>query len=1255
MANQDGKRERVWGALMAVCEVHMTPHRMKGPQANVLLRDGSGTRQAVAWNLPPAQLQLLADATTQATPVLRVSGTVEKAGQRPGVLTIHGVSAAEPGAEYSVEGAFLQAAPQEATTILKNERVVSDNPGQEARFEVGNTEEMVSHKDRGLKDNFRNGSVGEFLQSSLPPGAMLSFVTAYFSIYAYDKLKAELNGARETRLLFGDPQFLKSLDPKRDKSKQFVTDRGGLSLDNVLSQKSIARECQRWIDQKVQVKSLKRENLLHGKMYLVRGPQDGQMTLDAYDLPPQVGLLGSSNFTVTGLGLASSGNNIELNLVVRDPEDFGALQAWFEDVWTDKELVKDVKDEVLLYLEQLYINKDPEFIYYKTLFHVFEKFLADAERGGFLDDTMRLQDTAVWKSLFAFQKDGVKGIINKINRHGGCILADSVGLGKTYEALAVIKYFEMKNSRVLVLCPKKLRENWTLYLDAANSTLNPLREDRFRYTVLSHTDLSRPTGRVGDVDLATHFWEGYDLVVVDESHNFRTESRRMEGPKSRYQKLFEDVIQAGTRTNVLLLSATPVNNDLKDLRAQVRLITSGEDNALREAGIPNVKTTLDEAQRRFKDWAEKRKNDKSLTAAKLLADLPAPFFTLLDEVTIARSRKQISTHYADAMAQIGRFPRREKPVSLFPAVDTEGGFPAYDIINARMQKYSLALFRPTQFVLEKYRPDYSDRLVANFSQEKRETFLVGMMKVNYLKRLESSVHSFAATMRRTLDKIVALENRLRGFLALQAMETPQQAAHETVDAAAEARGVLDANEDEEAESLIIGALQIPLSHMDIPRWLKELEKDRQQLQSLYDSALAVSADRDAKLQELKQIVREKATQANKKIIVFTAFADTAAYLYEALHLWAKAEFGLESALVVGSGENRATWGDNRFQEILTHFSPISKGRDRVPNLPKDREIDLLIATDCISEGQNLQDADMVVNYDIHWNPVRLIQRFGRIDRLGSRNDAIRMVNFWPTADLNQYIDLKSRVEARMALVDVSATGGDDLLKPHDIEELTESDLSYRDKQLLRLKDEVLDLEEMNEDAVTLSEFTLDDFRADLARFLNENEGKLRDAPFGLYACVPTTPARPASYGGITPPQAQPGVIFCLRQKDAEDAKSVESVNPLTPHFLVYIRDDGEVRYNFVQAKQVLNLFRALCLGATQAYETLCDAFDAETQDGKDMTRYSDLLKKAVRRIQMQFGEKDNKSLGRRGGLLTKMQDRIGSPDDFELVTWLVIR
>ena len=1101
--------------------------------------------------------------------------------------------------------------------------------------------------DSGLRDNHTRGTVADFLRAQIQSGSKLSIVSAYFTIYAYDALKSELERIDRLDFLFGEPSFVNRLDPSKSEAKSFIIDADGLQLSNKLQQKRVAKECADWIERKVNIKTIKHSNLLHGKMYHIAtaGVEEA--------------ILGSSNFTVRGLGLGDAGNNIELNLIVDGNRDRRELKKWFEELWENDSLVQDVKQEVLTYLKQLYENNAPEFIYYKTLFHVFEKFLGEVGKTDADLGRTSLFESGIWEALFEFQKDGVKGAINKILRHNGCIIADSVGLGKTYEALAVIKYFELRNERVLVLCPKKLRDNWTVY--KANSLLNPFVADRYRYDVVSHTDLSRDSGSSGDIDLATLNWGNYDLIVIDESHNFRnnTPGRRDEEGniirKSRYQRLMDDIIISGVRTKVLLLSATPVNNDLKDLRNQLYFLTENRDNAFADSiGVGSLKETLATAQKVFTTWAKKQTYERR--TSELLEKLNSTFFKLLDELTIARSRKHIQKYYKATIAQLGGFPKREKPVSIYPEIDLRGRFLSYDKLNDEIAGYKLSLFNPSEYLSAPYKAEYERKGAFPFTQGQRETFLIGMMKVNFLKRLESSVKSFEITMARTIAKIEGLEEKIKAF---QAQSIPSQGADELE------LEHYDSGQDEELDGAmeVGGKLKFRLDHLRLDGddgWIKALKRDKEQLRILYNAAQDVTPETDAKLAELKKLIADKVAQpttnklgeSNRKVLVFTAFADTAAYLYESLRDWCIKDLGINVALVCGGGDTHTTFGNSAYDHILTNFSPRAKKRAKIPSMAQQGEIDLLIATDCISEGQNLQDCDCLVNYDIHWNPVRIIQRFGRIDRIGSLSHSVQLVNFWPTEDLNKYINLKNRVEARMALVDLSATFEDNVLKNEEIEDLISDDLRYRDKQLLRLKDEVLDIEDLG-DSVSLTEFTLEDFRLELLRYIEANRSALEDAAFGLYACVPPHP----DYKIIGP-----GVIFCLRAEgqrgDASDAKPapIEVLNGLHPYFLVYVLDDGNVRFGFAQPKQILEIYRVLCSGKAEAYGQLCDLFDQQTNHGRDMTTYDTLLQKSVESLASTFRRRAAAGLqSGRGFVLPNVHDQVHETMDLELVTWLVIK
>ena len=1071
----------------------------------------------------------------------------------------------------------------------------------------------------GIRDNRQRGAVHEFVSGRAVAGSQLSVVSAYFTTFAYEYLRPTLDNVEAMRFLFGEPRFLRDANNGGLVPPAFALDEGGLRLVEQIRQRAVAQRCADWIRERVEVRSVKRAGLLHGKLIHV---DDGRRSH---------ALLGSSNFTVNGLGLGTS-PNIELNLVVDGDRDREDLLAWFNELWTDERLTDDVKNEVLRTLEMLYAHASPEFVYFKTLLHIFGDYLAEQAEEAEQFEQTAFEQTAIWQALFDFQRDGLRAILTKLERHGGCILADSVGLGKTYTALGVIKWYEKRNKNVLVLCPKKLRENWTDYLAINNSDLNPLRTDRFGYTVLSHTDLSRDKGKVGDIDLSKIEWGNYDLVVIDESHNFRNASRNRNasGRKTRYERLMDDIVKAGLKTKVLLLSATPVNNDLSDLKAQLDLISGGNNDGFSEIGVPNLSGLIGTAQRRFVDWA--KSGDRE--AASLLTSLPPALFGLLDGVTIARSRKHVEQHYAASMERIGSFPKRAAPVSVFSNVDTKNGFPAFEAVDDAISRLELALYSPLVFVLPEYHHLYDKG--GNFDQGNRERYLIAMMKSGFLKRLESSVSSFRLTMDRMIERI----DRRVGEL-------------DAIDEAASVDAELgeDAELDEELEEAfeVGGALKYRLAHVDRPRWKAALLRDRERIVGLADAARLVTPDRDAKLGKLVEIIRDKATrpsanrngETNRKLILFTAYTDTASYLYEQLLPLAK-ELGLEAALVTGAG-CKATFGHAHFQDILVNFAPRAKRRGDMKKANQTGEIDLLVATDCISEGQNLQDADLLVNVDIHWNPVRLIQRFGRIDRIGSLNDTIHMVNFWPTEELNKYLGLKGRVEARMRLVDLSATGDDDLINKK-VE--AEGDLRWRDEQLLRLKDEVFELEDTN-GGVTLADFALDDFRADLVGFARANEQALRNAPLGLHAIVPN-----AIEGGAL----DPGVIFCLRRRPADPNPEQVKINPLDPFYLVYVKDEGTVRFGFGQPKPILEAWRALSLGHAEPFEALCNAFDDETGQGEKLERYDALIEAAVVSIGQTSATRTLAALtSGRGAKVPDEAAQARVSSEYDLITWLIVR
>ncbi len=1077
--------------------------------------------------------------------------------------------------------------------------------------------------DKHILDN-RDRTVADYLRTHLPDATVFRLVSAYFSIYGYETLQGQLRGIKDVRFLFGAPASVGELDLGGQAPKSFDLSEKGLSPNHALQQKYLAQQCAAWVQsRRVKIRSISQANFLHGKMYLTESASGAAV-------------VGSSNFTRRGLG-CGTGANLEINLATSDEGICAELQTWFDDLWTDKALTKDVKQDVLAALNRIGRDHAPELVYYKTLYALFRDDIEARRDGERQLADVHLYDTQVWNALYDFQKDGAKSAIARLLRHNGCILADSVGLGKTYTALAVIRFFELRNERVLVLCPKKLRDNWALYPDYTANTNNPFDKDRFGYTLLSHTDLSRDQGKAGDVDLAQFNWRNFDLVVIDESHNFRNASvsRRDETGKiirlSRYERLLEEVIRQGAKTKVLMLSATPVNTSLIDLRNQVYLMTEKREDVFRDSlGIGHIGVLLGQAQKAFQKWEEDGQKDKTALLEKLGAD----FFRLLGGVSISRSRRQIKKFYAEEMSRIGEFPTRQKPQNYYPPTDLQGVL-SYTDLSEQIEQFALSIYRPSTYVASEQAKQRlaKEKQEQHFNQLDRERFLIGMMRVNFLKRLESSAHSLTETLSRAIGKIDALLKKIERYEQQQTLQ--------------DAQADILPDDDEDDEDFLINRARNPyhLQELDLPRWKTDLLKDRKTLTGAWKKVAAIAPERDGKLQDLQQRIREKTQNPttdqdgnpNRKLLVFTTFKDTARYLYDNLTDLA-AELGINMAMVSGDA-TRVITGTNHFNDILTNFAPRARGRTK--DLSGD--IDVLIATDCISEGQNLQDCDTVLNYDIHWNPVRLIQRFGRVDRIGSRHKSIRMINYWPTQDMEVYLRLRSRVAARMALADAAASGNEDPLNESAFEQ-AQMELNFRDQQLQQLREEVLDLDDLS-DGVVMSDFTLDYFFAQLLSYLEKNKAELEATPNGAYAVTQGEDNT-----------IRPGVLFFLRQRNASADKQEKIASPIHPYYAVYIRNSGDIRYSCTNARQVLEVFEASAIGKTKPLQKLCDQFDREIQNGTDMSHYDTLLDAVITHISRANTTTQITHLGIGGQRDIKLPVQSASPSngDFELVTWLVV-
>ncbi|MCB0044725.1 MAG: DEAD/DEAH box helicase family protein [Caldilineaceae bacterium] len=1059
-----------------------------------------------------------------------------------------------------------------------------------------------------LIDNKNHGKVAEELAHGLTPDSRLAILSGLFSIYGYSALKKELSHTRGIRLLLSN-----WVQGQGAAIAGSVTEQ---RLKNALDQKRIARDCLNWMGKDVEVKAFLGMIAPTQNMFHIDNGEDGAFAIQ-----------GSSHFTAVGLGTVKS-PALEMNMGIREAAVAGQLLHWFDTLWNDASVTRDIKQEVERELAYLAADQPGRLVYFLTLYHLFQEILDEIDEEKIIRSKTGFKDTVVWNKLYKFQRDGVLGAIDKLEKYNGCIIADSVGLGKTFEGLAVIKYYELRNDRVLVLCPKKLRDNWTVY--TVNDKRNLLAADRFNYDVLNHTDLSRERGRSGEINLETLNWGNYDLVVIDESHNFRNNETKTT-TVTRYSRLMEQIIRSGVKTKVLMLSATPVNSRMNDLKNQVAFITEGTDSALADYGIPSIENTLRRAQTRFNQWL--KLEDRQRTTASLLEALNFDYFKLLDLFTIARSRKHIEKYYDSR--EIGKFPERLKPKNFKADIDLTGAFPPLKEINLAIRRLNLSAYAPLEYVRLDKKEEYSrkyDQTVKSGSvlrQVDRERSLIHLMRVNMLKRMESSINSFALTVEKILGQIDDLIARIDAHSEGEFEEL----SIEEVD-----------TESPEFDDYLIGnKVKVLIQDIDRVRWRQDLQEDREHLAALLVDARAVDAARDAKLARLKQVISDKLRQpvnaGNRKVIIFTAFADTASYLYQEIASWAAEEHGLHSALVRGAGSNQSTMKgiSKDLNSILTHFSPVSKEREKVyPDI--HAEIDILIATDCISEGQNLQDCDYLINYDIHWNPVRIIQRFGRIDRLGSRNSAIQLANFWPNMELDEYINLEARVSGRMVLLDISATGEENVIEYDEKKQM--NDLDYRRRQMKQLQETVIDLEDM-EGSVSITDMTLNDFRMDLSVFMKEHLELLEQSPSGFYAVNMPSIAE----------EIVPGAIFCLR--DIHDKVQHDVNYALAPYYLVYVADDGEIVFNHLQGKKSLDIFKKLCAMQESANGEAEASLAKATRQHRDMGHYQFLLERAIGSIVGKTEEKGVESLFSRGGTVLT-QDHFHGLEDFEVVSYLIL-
>lgn len=1069
-------------------------------------------------------------------------------------------------------------------------------------------------------DNFTSKLVDD-LRVTIKKDSRVAIAAASFSVYAFEELKKELESVKELRFIFTSPAFIDE-KPKKAQREFYIprlnrerTLHGSefeIRLRSEFHQRAISRECAKWIKEKVRFKSNRTMKSVPGFL--------------AVDSADPVVYSPINDFTRADLGCERGGNLVSLINRMGATETKAYLQM-FDQLWQDPQYVQEVTDKVLESITTAYQENSPEFLYFFALYNIFSAFLEQVNEDELPNDANGFRDSQIWAKLYAFQKDAVLAIISKLERYNGCILADSVGLGKTFTALAVIKYYENRNLRVLVLCPKKLSDNWITY--KANYKNNPIAGDRLRYDVLYHTDLSRGKGFSGGLDLSKLNWSAYDLVVIDESHNFRNGGAvDDDGKENRYVHLMNQVIRPGARTRVLMLSATPVNNRFYDLRNQLALAYEGDSAEWRDKLNTNrsVEEIFRNAQKVFNEWSKMDPAER--TTEQLMRMLDFDFFEVLDAVTIARSRRHIEKYYD--VSEIGKFPSRLPPVTKqAPLTDLPGSI-AYSEIYDMLLSLTLSLYTPSNYILpsrvEKY-ASLNHEGKNHLTQVGREQGIRRLMSINLLKRLESSVYSFRLTLERIQAQIRQTLDTISRFDPSVTVELDDTARYIELDA-----------DDQETDLFTVGRkVKIELADMDYVTWKRDLEEDYNTLYVLMGVVADITPEHDSKLHALLDTISGKMENpinpGNHKLLIFTAFSDTAEYLYEHVSTFVKERYHLHSALVTGSIEGRTTIPKFKadLNNVLTCFSPLSK--DKASLMPDSPEIDILIATDCISEGQNLQDCDCVVNYDIHWNPVRLVQRFGRIDRIGSYNSEIQLVNFWPDMDLDAYINLKARVETRMKALVMTSTGDDNLLSPEE-----KGDLEYRSEQLKRLKTEVVDLEEMGT-GVSITDLGLNEFRLELMEYVKHHP-ELETTPGGISAMTKSLPGAPE------------GVIFVL--KNVHNEVNINDRNRLHPYYLVYLTEDGEIVYDHLSPRDILETMRQLCHDKTEPIQELCQTFNAETNSGENMQVYSSLLEDAVLSIVDAKEDSDLDSLFRAGGT-TALLNQISGLDDFELICFLVIK
>lgn len=1126
-----------------------------------------------------------------------------------------------------------------------------------------------------LDNENKNLKVHEWITKYTVEGK-LNIVTGYFTVGALAYISQKVNEKiDEFNLVLGD---IVNISQIKDRTLDLLNE--NITIEAALKLSSLSKEAVSFLKQdKVKAKTLE-PNFCHAKVYIFES-KDNDVQKDYY-------ISGSSNLTEAGIGLKQT-HNIELNSA-----EFGAcanykeLAEWFDDLWkkpqahSDKTLIDEngksnkvpFKQYLIEEIQKIFIEYTPKELYYKVLFELFGKqILLDWQDPDFNRQIGKLENTVIYKALYEFQQKGVLSLIQMLQKYNGAILADAVGLGKTWVALAIMKFFQMQGRETILICPKKLHHNWLKYQKNQESKFE---KDQLDYFIRFHTDLQpERLERYRYIDRADTYFQSDKpkLFVIDESHNLRNDK------SERYKFLVEEMLRKNGDVKVLMLSATPINNTLIDIRNQFKLIVGGRAHGFADSlGIKNIDYTFREAQKAFNEWIE----DESprIRIGDLIKKLPDDFFKLTDSLTVARTRKMIEGYQNNL-----HFPQKAVPENIFITPKQIGNFESFEELFNHFPPM-LSGYQPARYI------EQAEDIDALRDEKLRDFFLVKMMYILMTKRLESSWYAFHSTVNKIREHHLQALCKIRAYQKLKKdedVEVPQSPAllededfylgkkRKIMLSEIDAAGNLDAYKKDLKKD--IKSLRTLKANLD--RFEKQIEKENKTV----NNHRSVDDKLEALIKKIQEKRRAGNNNNNQKVIVFTAYQDTAEYLFNQL----KARGFNKIAMVSGdiSKTDDSQGATKNFEHILERFTPFTKlfvekewkrFQPSDASLPLKQQyqewqewiadndskiyeklqnpIDILIATDTLSEGQNLQDCDMVINYDIHWNPVRVIQRMGRIDRLGSFNDIIYGVNFWPSNNINTYLNLQTRVEQRMAAMKLAGSQ-----VPMEFTE-TFKEMS-RDEELERKQKERMlnqmqttweDIE-VSEQGLGFDDLSLERYRQDLLEELKKQEKKYRDMPKGVYT----------GFKKETSICPEEGIIAFLgypsKPTNVEDAgyKTYE---------LIYI--DKEGRSVLINQKEVLDALKfhqdkpryvptEIDKGEEAAIKALADSVkewlkmqaveEEQTEDGSIKTKMGSSAKDILSKLKI--GDKDAITRIKQN---KKVEDKFKA-ENFDLITWFLVR